>query len=649
MKKIIFTLFLLILVSFLSPENLHASINKQVRDSIFHAADSIPVDSLRSLFLRKAFQQYIGQESATEYLDSALTLCIRKGLHEEELWTLYDYCRHYEYRSDLPNMEKRLSLLKKASYQYKIYDYYYTIWLSTLRIRCSLGDTEYVIMKAKEMKIEAIRLKYKGGIFIAALVLAETYDTSGQYNKAAAAYKQILIDNPTANNNALIIIYGKLSKIFYKQKKYSEALNALQSKLDILIKISKDIPSSGSFNSTFLEIEISFCRIYMETKDEKQLNTHLKRAQKYYEQNDYIVTYIEYHALWAAYYKITKEWNKSLKEINLALSSCRGNHPFYENGILKMKASILMEAGLYKEAAEAYKMAAIKGDSLNLDILNRHKEVHQASYKIRKALLEKEELKKRSRYIQVGAGSIILILLIFAIMRAIHIRRELILSEEKTRQAFETAKAADKMKERFLHNITYEIRIPLNTVVGFSELLSSENDLTDEEIEEYSVTIKKNSTKLLTLINNILDLSRLEAGMMRFIVQECEVVQLCREAKMIVEMQKPGLVKPIFKTKLDSLQLNVDSKWFLRLLTTLLSVPNDYVGEPRKTEYTLSEESKQLIIVVKGSPLYQCWEDEQEQHILHGINTLYVETFKGNYKVLEQGKEKVVYITFPIV
>lgn len=50
--------------------------------------------------------------------------------------------------------------------------------------------------------------------------------------------------------------------------------------------------------------------------------------------------------------------------------------------------------------------------------------------------------------------------------------------------------AADKMKERFLHNITYEIRIPLNTVVGFSELLSSENDLTDEEIEEYSIAVK---------------------------------------------------------------------------------------------------------------------------------------------------------------
>lgn len=55
------------------------------------------------------------------------------------------------------------------------------------------------------------------------------------------------------------------------------------------------------------------------------------------------------------------------------------------------------------------------------------------------------------------------------------------------------------MKEYFLKNITYEIRIPLNTVVGFSELLSTEKNLSEEEIQEYSVTIKHNSEKLLAL------------------------------------------------------------------------------------------------------------------------------------------------------
>ena len=208
--------------------------------------------------------------------------------------------------------------------------------------------------------------------------------------------------------------------------------------------------------------------------------------------------------------------------------------------------------------------------------------------------------------------------------------------------------AADKMKERFLHNITYEIRIPLNTVVGFSELLSSENDLTDEEIEEYSIAVKSNSTKLLKLINNILDLSRLEAVMMRFTVQECDAVQLCRETRMIVDMETPGIVKSTFNTELEMLQIKADSKWFLKLLTSLLSVPQEYKGEKREVEYTLSQEDKYLKIIILRSPLYQCWEDEQEQHILHNINRLYVETFKGSYQVEEKREEKIVSITYPI-
>ena len=164
--------------------------------------------------------------------------------------------------------------------------------------------------------------------------------------------------------------------------------------------------------------------------------------------------------------------------------------------------------------------------------------------------------------------------------------------------------------------------------------------MTEEEIEEYSVAVKSNSAKLLRLINNILDLSRLEAGMMRFNVQECDVVQLCREAGMIVDMETPGIVKSTFNTELEMLQVEVDSKWFLKLLTSLITVPYDYKGEKREVEYTLSQENKNLKIMIQHSPLYQCWEDEQEQHILHNINRLYVETFKGCYQIEKQGEKK---------
>ena len=65
------------------------------------------------------------------------------------------------------------------------------------------------------------------------------------------------------------------------------------------------------------------------------------------------------------------------------MAACRGTDPFNENDLLKSKADALLETGRYKDAANLYKMVAIKGDSLNQDMLQRHKEAHQANYKIR--------------------------------------------------------------------------------------------------------------------------------------------------------------------------------------------------------------------------------------------------------------------------
>lgn len=647
MKKAIFILLFVWGILFQIKAESSISMDKQFRDSIFQAAKSEPNDTLRSKILRGAFQQYIGQEAALEFLDSALVLSKRKGIHEEELYTLFDYCRHYEYRGEASEMEQHFLKLKEAAYRYKDYSLYYTIWLAMLQIRCAQGDTEYAIMQAKEMQKEAIRIKYKSGVFVSLIALAQALDFAEQYDEAAANYKQALEENPTANNYSLLLIHQNLGGIYLAQKKYTEALSELQQQQEVLNKMLKKDPQAiNTLKSIFLEMEVSFGWVYAKTEDKAKLKLHLTRAEKYYDAESFFSYYIDYHALWGTYHKLEKDWDKCFHEFDLAISACQGAEPFHENSILKMKAEAMMEAGLHEEAANIYKTAVLKGDSLNQNMLQRHEEVYQANYKIQKALLDKELMTKQYRWIYVGASAIILILMLLAIMRAFRIHLQLRRSEEETRQALKTIEAADKMKEYFLQNITYEIRIPLNTVVGFSELLSSEQDLPEEEIQEYSVAIKNNSEKLLALINNILDLSRLEAGMMRFNVQECDAVQLCQEVKMMVNMQTT-MVNPHFHTELEALSIQADSRWFLKLLSSLLSVPRLYTGEVCQVEYALTQEDQYLKITVKGSPLYQIWEDEQEQRILHDINRLYLEAFKGSYQVSE-GEQKVVTITYPL-
>ena len=74
-----------------------------------------------------------------------------------------------------------------------------------------------------------------------------------------------------------------------------------------------------------------------------------------------------------------------------------------------------------------------------------------------------------------------------------------------------------------------EIRTPLNAIVGFTNLLQDEKELTDEEKDLFRNTINKNSNLLLKLINDILELSRIESGRMSFAFDDCSLNELLEE------------------------------------------------------------------------------------------------------------------------
>lgn len=641
-------LILLCVVSSISLAATQDTDDKHLRDSIFLIYQSMPVDTARTQFLKDVFVHNIDKDWSAELLDSALTSAINMKDVESELALRYEYFRYYTFRLDGENMDKALALLKEVCYRCKIYDNYFSALHYMLQLKGSRGDTESAILESQKMREEAIRLKDSRGVFLSYVTEGKEYVFARNYEKAIECYKKATELTPLSTEDELMV-HQYLTSAYYLFNKHPEMIAELETQRRIIDGIIKEQPAMlDSYRSKILEIELMYCKIYLAVEDAPNLKKHLDEAAKFYNDDSFLSTVIAYNFSWAGYYYITKDWDKCFPQFELTLSAFKGTQPMYEMDIRRIMGDAYVDAGRYKEAAETYRVAVLKCDSINKATLRMNEETVQANYRIQKALLEKEIGAKRFWQIAVGGASLFVILLVWGVLRVSRIYRELAKSEREMRESYAVVKAADKMKEVFLHNITNEIRGPLNSVVTLSDYLCQRNDLTMEQQQEYATIIRQNSEQLINLIFNILDLSRLESGMMKFNVQEYDMVQLCKDAKMRVELEEGNSVQLDFLTDLNTLLVQVDTARFLKLLSSVL-MPLKRNKEQYTIEYTLFYNSvDELKIVVTNSPLLMDADNEREREIQHAINRLYLETFQGGYQLCEEDGKQLIIITYPI-
>ena len=221
------------------------------------------------------------------------------------------------------------------------------------------------------------------------------------------------------------------------------------------------------------------------------------------------------------------------------------------------------------------------------------------------------------------------------------------------------AEQSDRLKSAFLANMSHEIRTPLNAIVGFSQLLPSAE--TAEEKKLYSGIINQNSDILLQLINDILDLSKIEAGTLEYIKRRMNLGEGCRTIYTVHKERGKEGVTLVFDNEEEDLLMEGDQNRIMQVITNILTNASKftYEGEIR---FGFGRMDKDIRVYVKDTGIGI--EPEKVDHIFErfvklnslaqgtglglSICRMIIEKIGGEIGVTsELGKGSTFYFTIP--
>ena len=259
-----------------------------------------------------------------------------------------------------------------------------------------------------------------------------------------------------------------------------------------------------------------------------------------------------------------------------------GYNPKYKSGAGEIAGQI---AGYYHGKPGAVHFELSDGEyRFNA---NKLKEFDIAEYKLPAGSVvvdnTEAQLRKYRSVIYSSVAALILLSLIavfiyFLYYKNKRLRNVLENREAELIEAKEKAEESDLLKSAFLANMSHEIRTPLNAIVGFSSLLTSA-EISPEEREEYSAIISTNSELMLTLINDILDISRLETGKIHFAYEDIDIPSLCQQVIMTTTHNRREGVECVFESSYETYTLRTDVQRLSQVLINLLTNANKFTEQ----------------------------------------------------------------------
>lgn len=471
----------------------------------------------------------------------------------------FDYLTREE--CDSLNADGLLSQLDESQRYYTYFE------LERILIKSSLfrGEIRMAIAQSDQMYSKARALAYPFGNALALNAMGEVYSYTGRLREAGAAYEESLrlldgMDGEDVHIRMLLvelIDYNLRIRNVNGASRYLARLNLYpEDRLSPLELAMRHISNAS-------------CQLF---KGDLKAASHCLaqigqlEAQLIPEIRQYLLI------IDARYLVATGEHEAALTAYNdfLQTEYARINHNIYKEALLE-KADLLVKMGNKEEAYGQYgkvfsyiKTSFEKNYPKEIDRLCTRFQADQLAYQN-----ERDRIVSMRFYL---AGIIVSVLfLIFLLVLGWKKIFRLKRSQMRQEAMKEKAVQAIQRKNMFLSNMSHEVRTPLNAIVGFSAVLTDEDELFDDESRrEFSEIIKVNSFQLLKLINDILDFSDFENDNITFNIRTHDAVKLCNEVVETVMASRKLEVEMRFDTDLSVLMLDTDDARLRQVLINLL-------------------------------------------------------------------------------
>ena len=471
----------------------------------------------------------------------------------------FDYLTREE--CDSLNADGLLSQLDESQRYYTYFE------LERILIKSSLfrGEIRMAIAQSDQMYSKARALTYPFGNALALNAMGEVYSYTGRLREAGAAYEESLrlldgMDGEDVHIRMLLvelIDYNLRIRNVNGASRYLARLNLYPEDRLSPLELAMRHISNASCQLFKGDLKAaSHCLVQI-----GQLETQLIPEIRQY------LLIID-----ARYLVATGEHEAALTAYNdfLQTEYARINHNIYKEALLE-KADLLVKMGNKEEAYGQYdkvfsyiKTSFEKNYPKEIDRLCTRFQADQLAYQN-----ERDRIVSMRFYL---AGIIVSVLfLIFLLVLGWKKIFRLKHSQMRQEAMKEKAVQAIQRKNMFLSNMSHEVRTPLNAIVGFSAVLTDEDESFDDESRrEFSEIIKVNSFQLLKLINDILDFSDFENDNITFNIRTHDAVKLCNEVVETVMASRKLEVEMSFDTDLSVLMLDTDDARLRQVLINLL-------------------------------------------------------------------------------